>query len=82
MYLTASTKQHRQQVLSSRNVQHVPSQSTPVKTENSILELSLLLTSKTYDHIYRFLFLKKRVKINARGIGEEKLGLLNDLLVI
>lgn len=41
-----------------------------VKTENSILELSLLLTSKKYNHIYRSE--KKRVKINARGVGQER----------
>ncbi len=45
-----------------------------VKTEDSILELSLLLTSKKYNHIYRLK--KKRVKINARGVGQERFGVV------
>lgn len=46
-----------------------------VKTENSILELSLLLTSKKYDHIYR-LKKKKKVKINAHGVEQGQDGVV------
>lgn len=67
-------------------MQHVPSQfphcfcGNTVKTENSILELSLLLSSKKYDHIYRF---GEGVKINARGVEEGDIwGGLSVLLMV